>query len=57
MGPSAALNLVGAVKLASQLPPGSVIVTVLCDGGEKYMSKCFAEEWLQVRIKNNNGCH
>lgn len=35
VGPSAALNVVGAVKLARQLPQGSTVVTVLCDGGER----------------------
>jgi hypothetical protein len=36
LGPSAALNVVGAVKLARKLQAGSTVVTVLCDGGERY---------------------
>lgn len=36
VGPSAALNVCGAVKLARELGPGHTVVTVLCDGGERY---------------------
>lgn len=49
IGPSAALNLVGAVKVARKLGPGHTVVTVLCDGGERYMSKLYNEEWLKVK--------
>ena len=49
MGPSAALNVVGAVKLARKLGPGKTVVTVLCDGGERYRSKLYSKEWLQAR--------
>ncbi len=36
VGPSAAMNVVGAVKLAKKLGPGHTILTVLCDGGDRY---------------------
>ncbi|OQS04529.1 cysteine synthase [Thraustotheca clavata] len=36
VGPSAALNVVGAVKLARELGPGHTVVTILCDGGDRY---------------------
>ena len=49
VGPSAALNVVGAVKLARELPVGSTVVTVLCDGGARYQSKLFSEAWLRER--------
>jgi cysteine synthase A len=39
VGPSAALNVVGAMKLARILGPGHTIATVICDGGERYDSK------------------
>jgi cysteine synthase B len=29
------------LRLASELPGGSVVVTILCDGGERYMSEEF----------------
>ena len=47
LGPSAALNVVGAVKLARKLGPGHTIVTILCDGGDRYMSKLYNKKWLE----------
>jgi len=38
VGGSAAMNCVGAVRLARQLGPGHTIVTVLCDGGHRYLN-------------------
>eukprot|EP01062_Namystynia_karyoxenos_P017621 TRINITY_DN16506_c0_g1_i1.p1 TRINITY_DN16506_c0_g1~~TRINITY_DN16506_c0_g1_i1.p1 ORF type:complete len:380 (+),score=138.54 TRINITY_DN16506_c0_g1_i1:85-1140(+) len=49
VGPSAALNVCGAVKLARELPEGSTVVTVLCDGGERYTRTTFNAEWLQEK--------
>jgi cysteine synthase A len=46
IGPSAALNVVGAVKLARILGPGATVCTVLCDGGERYASKMYDPSWL-----------
>ncbi|KAL1518427.1 hypothetical protein AB1Y20_002719 [Prymnesium parvum] len=37
VGGSAAMNCAGAVKVAHQLGPGHVIVTVLCDSGQRYL--------------------
>ena len=45
-GPSAALNVVGAVKLARKLGPGKTVVTILCDGGDRYLSKLYNPAWL-----------
>ncbi|OQR97509.1 cysteine synthase [Achlya hypogyna] len=47
VGPSAALNVVGAVKLARELGPGHTVVTVLCDGGDRYRSKLYNHDWLK----------
>lgn len=49
VGPSAALNAVGAVKLARKLGPGHTIVTVLCDSGTRYKSKMYNKDWLQAK--------
>ena len=49
VGPSAALNVAGAVKAARLLGPGHTIVTVLCDGGERYRSKIYSPAWLAER--------
>jgi len=45
-GSSAAVNLVGAVKAAAALPPGAVVVTLLCDGGARHASKFWSGEWV-----------
>ena len=44
VGGSAALNCVGAVRAARQLGPGHTIVTVLCDGGHRYLSTIHAPD-------------
>lgn len=47
LGGSAALNVVGAARLARTLPEGSRVVTILCDGGQRYQSRLFNQAWLQ----------
>lgn len=37
VGPSSGANVFAALRLAETLPPGSVVVTILCDGGERYL--------------------
>ena len=49
LGSSSAINVCGAVKLAQEKGPGQVIVTVLCDGGQRYLSKLFNSEWLKAQ--------
>jgi len=44
VGVSSGANVLAALRLASELPPGSVVVTILCDGGERYMSESFWSE-------------
>jgi len=46
VGGSAALNCVGAVKLARRLGPGKTIATILCDGAGRYASRLFSPTWL-----------
>ena len=36
VGPSSGANVLAAIRVAESLPSGSVVVTVLCDGGERY---------------------
>ncbi len=47
VGSSSAVNCVGAVKAARRLPPGSTIVTVLCDSGERHVSKFHDRSFLR----------
>lgn len=49
VGPSAALNVVAAVKAARVMGPGKTIATVLCDGGDRYRSKLYSPAWLAER--------
>lgn len=46
MGGSVGINVAAAVALAKKLGPGHTIVTVLCDGGARYLSRLFNPEWL-----------
>ena len=39
VGPSSGANVFAALEIARELAPGSVVVTVLCDGGEKYLGE------------------
>ncbi len=49
LGASAALNLCGAYRLAKELGPGHVIVTILCDSGNRYVSRLFNQSWLKEK--------
>jgi cysteine synthase A len=47
VGGSAALNVAGAARYARSLPQGSSVVTILCDGGERYRSRLWNKAWLE----------
>jgi cysteine synthase len=49
MGGSVGINVAGAVRLAKQMGAGHTIVTVLCDGGARYQSRLFNQEWLKSK--------
>jgi cysteine synthase B len=44
VGVSSGANVAAALRLARGLPPDSFVVTILCDGGERYMSERFWTE-------------
>ena len=44
VGVSSGCNVASALKLAQEAPDGAVIVTILCDGADKYLSERFWEE-------------
>jgi cysteine synthase A len=46
LGGSAALNVTAAARIAKTLPKGATVVTILCDGGARYMSRLYNPEWL-----------
>ncbi len=49
LGTSCAINLAGAVRVAKELGPGHTIVTILCDGGQRYQSKLFNPPFLREK--------
>jgi len=48
LGSSAAVNCVGALRAARALGPGHTVVTVLCDGGGRHLSKFWNDDALQA---------
>ncbi|HET7041238.1 MAG TPA: pyridoxal-phosphate dependent enzyme, partial [Gemmatimonadales bacterium] len=48
VGGSAGLNVHIALEIARELDdPNAMVVTILCDTGERYLSKVFNDEWMQ----------
>jgi cysteine synthase B len=41
VGPSAAANVAAALRVAREAGRAAVVVTILCDGGGKYLSEPF----------------
>ena len=43
-------NVVAAYELAQKLPgPGKNVVTLLCDGADRYVDRLFSRKWLQSK--------
>jgi cysteine synthase A len=49
MGGSTGVNVAGAIRLAKQMGPDHVIVTILCDYGTRYASKMFNPAFLREK--------
>ena len=48
VGGSAGLNVALALQVAREVDdPDACVVTILCDTGERYLSKLFNDEWMQ----------
>jgi len=48
VGGSTGVNVVAAVDVARRLDdPKALVVTILCDTGERYLSKVFSDEWMR----------
>ena len=48
VGGSAGTNVHMALEVARELDdPNAMVVTILCDTGERYLSKVFNDEWMQ----------
>jgi cysteine synthase A len=49
LGSTSGINVAAAVQIARELGPGHTVVTVLCDGGDRYQSRLFNREWLEQK--------
>jgi len=51
VGPSAALNVIGAVKLARhlKLQGHQTVATIICDGGDRYSATTFDAQWQREK--------
>ena len=49
VGGSTGINIAGAVRLAKELGPGHIIVTILADYGTRYQSKLFNPAFLREK--------
>lgn len=47
LGSASGVNVAAAVQVARALGPGHTVVTILCDGGQKYQSRLYARDWLR----------
>ncbi|HEY5701138.1 MAG TPA: pyridoxal-phosphate dependent enzyme, partial [Gammaproteobacteria bacterium] len=46
-GGSTGTAVYGALKVAKTLGPGKIVVVILCDSGDRYLSKCYDDEWMK----------
>ncbi|EKV28440.1 Cysteine synthase [Caenispirillum salinarum AK4] len=49
LGGSSGINVAAAMRVAETLPEGSTVVTILCDGGQRYQSKLFNPAFLREK--------
>ncbi len=49
LGSSSGVNVAGTIRLAQQMGPGHTIVTLLCDGAQRYQSKMFNVPFLKEK--------
>ena len=49
LGSTSGTNVAAAIRVARDLGPGHTVVTVLCDGGSKYLSRFYNPEWLTTK--------
>ncbi len=45
-GGSSGMNVAAALKVAKLLPADAVVVAIVCDTGERYLTKHHSDEWL-----------
>lgn len=48
-GGSSGMNVAAALKVAATLDENAVVVVIICDTGERYLTKHHSDEWLQEK--------
>ena len=46
-GGSTGTAVYGGLQVAKQMGPGKLVVVILADSGDRYLSKCFDDDWLK----------
>ena len=46
-GGSTGTAVFGALQLAKEIGPGKIVVVIICDSGDRYLSKCFDDDWMK----------
>lgn len=49
LGGTSGINVAAAVRVARGLGPGHTVVTILCDGGHKYLSRFWSRDYLEQK--------
>jgi cystathionine beta-synthase len=49
LGGSAGGSVHAALTRLEEFPAGSTVVTIVCDGGEKYLDTVFDDDWMAAR--------
>jgi len=49
IGGSAGGSVFAGLQRLDEFPPGSTVVTIVCDGGEKYLDTVFDDSWMGAR--------
>jgi cysteine synthase A len=49
LGGSTGVNVAGAIRVAKDLGPGHIVVTMLCDYGDRYRSKLYNHDFLREK--------
>ena len=46
-GGSTGTAVYGALEVARELGPGKLVVVIVCDSGDRYLSKCYNDDWMK----------
>jgi cysteine synthase A len=49
LGSTSGTNVAAAIRVARELGPGHTVVTILCDGGSRYLSRFYDPDWLAAK--------